>query len=93
MDIRTHIDNNGRLLIPAELRKKLNLKSGSPVVIRVINNEIKIISISEVISEVRDLVRKYIPKGANLSAELRTMRDEEFAKENAETHKPHKMEK
>lgn len=80
MDVRTHIDNNGRLLIPAELRKKYNLQSGSSVVIRVVNNELKIVSIAEVLSEAKQLVRKYVPKNANLVDELRDMRNEDSAK-------------
>lgn len=81
MDIRTHIDNNGRLLIPAEVRKKYNLKNGSPVVIRIIGNELKLVNVSQMISETRDLVRKYIPEGIDLVAELRKMREEDLSLE------------
>jgi AbrB family looped-hinge helix DNA binding protein len=77
MDVRTHIDNNGRLLIPVELRKKYNLNNGSAVVIRIIDNEIKIVNISQMITEAQDLIRKYIPEGTDLVAELRSMRDQE----------------
>lgn len=75
MDIRTHIDNNGRLLIPAELRKKFDLKNGSAVVIRVIDNEVKLINVSQMINEAQNIMRQYIPEGTDLVAELKSMRE------------------
>lgn len=78
MDVRTHIDNNGRLLIPAELRRKYHLDSGSAVVIRIMNNQMQLVSLKQVIAEARDIVKKYVPKGVSLVDELRKMRNEEF---------------
>jgi AbrB family looped-hinge helix DNA binding protein len=93
MDIRTHIDNNGRLLIPAELRKKYNLNVGDAVVIRIIDNEIKLVNMKQMISEVQDIVRKYVPKDVSLVEELRKMREEELALETKELDRYGKPEK
>ncbi len=77
MDIRTHIDDNGRLLIPSEIRKKFDLKNGSAVVIRVIDNEVKLINISQMLNEAQNIMRKYVPEGTDLVAELKSMREQD----------------
>lgn len=77
MEIRTHIDHNGRLLIPSQVRKRFNMKAGDAFVLRVIDNEIKVVSLNQVLSEVQDLVSKYIPQGTSLIEELRELRSEE----------------
>lgn len=82
MDIRTHIDGNGRLLLPVEIRRKYNLNNGSPVVIRIINDEIKLVNVSQIIAETRDLVRQYIPKNIDLVSQLRDTREQEAILEN-----------
>ena len=87
MDIKTHIDNNGRLLIPAELRKKYHLDSGSAVVIRIVDNQIQLVNLKQVIAEAQDIIKQYVPRGVSLVDELRKMREEEVSLETKESSK------
>ncbi|WP_039455622.1 hypothetical protein [Candidatus Jidaibacter acanthamoebae] len=84
MELRTHIDIHGKLLIPSQIRKQLKMRAGDAFVLRVVDNEIRIINLNQVLSEVHDLVSKYIPQGTSLVEELREMRNKEVEIENEE---------
>ena len=47
-EIKTHVDYNGRILIPASIRKEHHIKSGDIYVIRAIDDEIKLISLNKI---------------------------------------------
>lgn len=83
---RTHsqIDGQGRVLIPAELRRALGLEPGAPVTITLVGCELRIMTIDEGIRRAQDLVRKYIPAGRMLSDELIADRRAEVAKDLAD---------
>ncbi len=80
-EIRTHVDNNGRILIPAQIRKELHIKTGDVFVMRVVNGEIKMISLDTAIEAAQALVRKYVPEHVLLVDELIQSRREEYLKE------------
>ena len=69
-NIRTNIDDNGRILIPAIIRKQYNIKSGDVYVIRMIEDEMHLVSLNKIIKEAQDLVRTYIPENISLVDEL-----------------------
>jgi AbrB family looped-hinge helix DNA binding protein len=81
IETRTHVDNNGRVLIPAQIRKEFNIKTGDVFVIRAIDGEIKMISLDKAIKNAQALVRKYVPEGVSLVDELIKFRREEYLKE------------
>lgn len=80
-ELRTHVDNNGRILIPAQIRKELHIKTGDIFVMRVVNGEIKMISLDTAIEAAQALVRKYVPEHVSLVDELIQSRREEYLKE------------
>ena len=55
------MDKHGRLLIPSAIRNSLNYKYGDTFVIRVINDELHIVSINQVIKAAQDLFKKRNP--------------------------------
>lgn len=80
-ELRTHVDNNGRILIPAQIRKELHIKTGDVFVMRAVNGEIKMISLDTAIAAAQALVRKYVPEHVSLVDELIQSRREEYLKE------------
>jgi AbrB family looped-hinge helix DNA binding protein len=69
-NVRTNIDDNGRILIPAIIRKQYHIKSGDVYVIRMIEDEMHLVSLNKIIKEAQDLVRTYIPENVSLVDEL-----------------------
>ncbi len=52
-EIRTSIDNHGKVLIPAKLRKELQFKRGDILVVRKVNNELRLMSLNSVLSKIQ----------------------------------------
>ena len=80
-EIRTHIDANGRILIPHSIRKAWDINSGDVFVIRTFDNEMRIINLKQAIVNAQNLIQEYIPDNVSLTEELFTMRREEVNKE------------
>jgi AbrB family looped-hinge helix DNA binding protein len=77
-ELRTNVDNTGRLLIPAIIRKQMGIKPGDAFLIKLIDDEIKIVSLSKAIAEAQNLVKQFVPEGISLVDELKKTRNEEF---------------
>lgn len=56
--IITHIDQNGRMLIPIAIREKLNIRPGEKIALEINDNIIKIISVDNTIDEMNKLFMK-----------------------------------
>jgi len=67
---RTRITDGGRLVIPAEFRRKLGLNPGDSVVIDIADGELRVRSLRAAVQRAQALVRRYIPAGVSLSEEL-----------------------
>lgn len=76
-EIRTHIDNNGRLLIPARIRKEFNIKKGDVFVLRTIDGEIRMLSLKKVIADIQSEIRKRTKEGVSLVDEFLAIRRNE----------------
>ena len=77
--IKSYIDNNGRLAIPAKIRRKLKLKAGDEVSIKYNDSELIVSTFHSNIEKARNILDKY--KDINLQNELKLMRTEDDAKE------------
>ncbi len=66
----TKLSPDGRILIPANCRKALHLKSGEQIVIRIEDDKTSLITLSQSIKKAQDTVRKYNKKKLKLSEEL-----------------------
>jgi AbrB family looped-hinge helix DNA binding protein len=65
------LEKSGRILIPAAVRHKLGLSEGSQVLVKVSESgALEVTSRAQVLAQVRAEIRKYIPAGEDLAAEL-----------------------
>jgi AbrB family looped-hinge helix DNA binding protein len=77
--MKTIMREGGRLVIPAAYRKALGLKPGTEVLLTLEDGEIRVVSTLQAVARAQALVRRYVPKGRNLSEELVKERREEAA--------------
>ena len=77
--IKSYIDNNGRLAIPAKIRRKLKLKVGDEVSIKYDDSELIVSTFHSNIEKARNILDKY--KDIDLQNELKLMRIEDVTKE------------
>jgi AbrB family looped-hinge helix DNA binding protein len=77
---RAKITEDGRLIIPAELRRRLGLHPGSTVILDVSDGELRVRSLNRAVEGAEAIVRSYVPQGVNLSEELIRERREEAAR-------------
>jgi len=78
------LDAQGRILIPAEIRRELGLKPGDHLEIFVEGGEVHLLTIEQSIRRAQALVRQYIPAGRLISEELIADRRAEAARDLAE---------
>lgn len=76
---KSYIDNNGRLAIPAKVRKKLHLNIGDKVSVNYSNSELVVSTFHSNIEKARNILSKY--GNLDLQEELRIMRKEDANKE------------
>jgi AbrB family looped-hinge helix DNA binding protein len=58
---RARIDGAGTLLIPAELRRQLDLRPGDLVSLEAVGRELRLRSYSRAVREAQAIIAKYIP--------------------------------
>ena len=87
LNTKAHIDNNGRILIPAKIRNSCNIKPGDKFNVEIIDGEIHLKSISKSIQEVQQLFRKYVPKGTNVVDDFLNERQKEYQLESKKMEK------
>ena len=68
---------NGRLVIPARLRAALKMERGGAFVASIEDGAIKLEPLDKVIRRVQANVRRYVPEGSDLAAELSEERHRE----------------
>ena len=61
---------NGRVVIPADFREKLGVRGGGKMIARLVNGALVLEPRDVAIRRARQLVAKYVPKDADLVAEL-----------------------
>jgi AbrB family looped-hinge helix DNA binding protein len=76
------INQQGRIVIPAECRAAAGLKPGDEVLIEPIGEgELRLRTTQQAIKEAQALVAQYLPKGRDLVQELIDERRDEAARE------------
>jgi AbrB family looped-hinge helix DNA binding protein len=71
------INDTGRILIPASIRKALNLNIGDELLLKVEEDEIHIIPLSKAVQQAQDLIRQYNKDGLKLTDVLADLRNED----------------
>jgi len=79
--VRSRLNENGRIVIPAAIREAVGLKRGQDVILWAEKGEVRISSPIARMRRAQELVRKYVPEGVSLADELIAERREEAARE------------
>jgi AbrB family looped-hinge helix DNA binding protein len=80
-EVRTRLNENGRLVIPASIRRALDLQPEAEVVLRVEDGELRMTTPQRRAQRAQELFKKYVGKGVSLSEELIADRRKEAAGE------------
>jgi AbrB family looped-hinge helix DNA binding protein len=75
------LGTNGRVVIPAEVRKTLGVSTGDTLLITVQDGELRMRTAAAAIARAQEIVRRHIPDGHSLSEELIRERHEEASGE------------
>ena len=80
-EARTRINENGRVVIPASFRKALGINIGDEVVLRIEDNELRILTLKRRIERAQRLVQQHVKRGTALVDELIAERREAAKRE------------
>ena len=75
------VNENGRVVIPASFRKRLGIRIGDEVVLRIEDDELRITTLKRNIQRAQRLVRKHVKQGSSLVDELIAERREAATRE------------
>lgn len=81
METKTQLDKSGRILVPAKLRRSLDLQPGDEIVLRLEDGEIRLIPLRQAVNLAQEAVRRYVPADTSLVDALIQARREEAARE------------
>jgi AbrB family looped-hinge helix DNA binding protein len=80
----THLGEDGRVVIPARVRRDLNLKPGDTLVAESDGQSLLMRSYDQVLQETQEFFRQFLVPGTSVVDELFAERREEAAREDAE---------
>lgn len=66
MDILTTIQKNGRILLPARMRRSLQIEAGDPVVLRLEQGVLQVIPLRSAVRMAQQSVQRYLTPGESL---------------------------
>jgi AbrB family looped-hinge helix DNA binding protein len=69
-ETRTRVNQNGRVVIPAAFRKAMGISIGDEVILRIEDDELRILTLKRRIERAQRLVRQHVKPGASLVDEL-----------------------
>jgi len=69
-ETRTRVNQNGRVVIPAAFRKAMGINIGDEVVLRMEDDELRILTLKRRIERAQRLVRQHVKPGTSLVDEL-----------------------
>ena len=81
IESKAMINEGGRISIPINIRKALNLNIGDEVLLRVEEQEVHIIPLDKAVQQAQELVRLYNKDNLNLTDVLFEMRKDDLKNE------------
>jgi AbrB family looped-hinge helix DNA binding protein len=81
MEFRVQMHSGGRFVLPARLRKELQIKPGDEVVLHLENGSIRMVPLHQAVAMAQQSVKKYVPMGTSLVDDLIKERREESVHE------------
>lgn len=91
--IWTQIGAGGRLVVPAPYRQMLGIEDGGHVLLRLEDDEVRMIGRDTAIARIQDMVAKYVPEGVSLVDDLLAERRREVEREEREAGNPREARK
>ncbi len=82
--VKTKLGKGGRVVIPADYRKRLGIEPGDEIIVSFKDGEIKITTVREAVRRAQEIVRRFVPEGVSLVDELIQERRREAARESRE---------
>jgi AbrB family looped-hinge helix DNA binding protein len=76
-DVHLKLNENGRVVIPAQLRAALGIQAGDELVMRIEDEELRITTLKRRIERAQNRAGKYVKPGTILPEELIAARREE----------------
>jgi len=70
LQAKAKLNANGRVVIPATLRKALDLRPGDELIMRIDNGELRLSTRRQALARARRMVRRYIPGDEDLTQSL-----------------------
>ncbi|MBN9564641.1 MAG: AbrB/MazE/SpoVT family DNA-binding domain-containing protein [Alphaproteobacteria bacterium] len=77
LGIRARIGKGGRIVIPAEYRRELQLETGEEIILYLENGELSAFTLKHAIKQAQSIVKKHNPKNRVLTHELKELRQNE----------------
>lgn len=79
--VKTKLGEGGRLVIPAEYREAMGVKPGDDLVLVLEARSVRVLTPRDAVKQAQALVRRYVPEGTRLVAELIDERRQESRRE------------
>ena len=67
---KTVLGEGGRVVVPAEVRRKLGLKKGDQLIMQLKDSEVCMFTQQQAVERAQAMVRRYVPEERSLVAEL-----------------------
>lgn len=67
---RGRLVSDGRLQIPARVRRELGLRDGDAVIMETVGGELRVRPYRDVLAGIQARLREYVPEGVSLADEL-----------------------
>ena len=80
-ETRARVNENGRVVIPASFRKALGINVGDQIVLRMEDNELRLMTLKRRLERAQESVRQHIKPGRSLVDELIAERREAAKRE------------
>ena len=81
MQIKTRLGSDGRIVLPAVVRRALGLRPGDQLIVDVEGREIRLMTVADAARRAQELVRRYVDSGESLAESLVAERRRELADE------------
>ena len=81
MQAKAKLNANGRVVIPAPMRKALGLRPGDELIMRIEEGELRLSTRRQALARARRMIRQYIPEDVDLTQSLLDDRRKEAERE------------
>ncbi len=66
MDTRVRVGKGGRIVLPADFRRRLDVETGQELIARLEDGEVRLFSPERAIARAQEIVRRHVPQDRSL---------------------------